>query len=173
MMKKQFKDALWCDCENDTDRANFIAMGRACETGIISKSIQSELVNVFNYRAGWSEERLGQLTRIAELEAESTRKGKETKRAIDVVFCLINGFAEAETCIAELEGQLKKARAADAIAKSNVLDVQQECIKANKRITELEADIKLLEAGVVTVDGEREVLYGRIDELEQALEGGK
>ena len=103
MMKKQFKDALWCDCENDTDRANFIAMGRACETGIISKSIQSELVNVFNYRAGWSEERLGQLTRIAELEA----------------------------------------------------------------------DIKLLEAGVVTVDGEREVLYGRIDELEQALEGGK
>ena len=118
-------------------------------------------------------ENKNQAARIAELEAESKRKGKETEQAIDVGFSLINGFAEAETCIAELEGQLKIARAADAIAKSNVLDVQQECIKANKRITELEADIKLLEAGVVTVDGEREVLYGRIDELLQAMKGGE
>ena len=29
-----------------------------------------------------------------------------------------------------------------------------------------------LEASVVTVDGEREVLYGRIDELVQAMKGG-
>ena len=67
--------------------------------------------------------------------------------------------------IAELEGRLMSANDANT-AWSLVSDTK------DARITELEADIKLLEAGVVTVDGEREVLYGRIDELEQAMKGG-
>ena len=52
------------------------------------------------------------------------------------------------------------------------VEVRTDMFELLARIAELEADIKLLEAGVVTVDGEREVLYGRIDELEQALKGG-
>ena len=48
-----------------------------------------------------------------------------------------------------------------------------EAVAKDARIAGLEADIKLLEAGVVTVDGEREVLYGRIDELLQAMKGGE
>ena len=63
------------------------------------------------------------------------------------------------------------AGAAVVAAECNALQTENENQAA--RIAELEADIKLLEAGVVTVDGEREVLYGRIDELEQAMKGGE
>jgi len=42
-------------------------------------------------------------------------------------------------------------------------------ITKDARIAELEGDIKLLEAGVVTADGEREGLYDRIDDLEQCI----
>lgn len=56
-MKKPLTEALWCDCETDEERADFIALGRACETGIVAKSIQSELVNVFRFRAGIMKDR--------------------------------------------------------------------------------------------------------------------
>ena len=56
-MKKALLEALWSDCETDDERANFLASGRACETGIIAKTLQSELANVFRFRAGIMKER--------------------------------------------------------------------------------------------------------------------
>lgn len=56
-MKKPLLQALWSDCETDEDRANFILIGRACETGIIAKSIQSEVANAFSFRAGIMKQR--------------------------------------------------------------------------------------------------------------------
>ena len=51
-MRKPLSEALWCDCETDEERANFIRIGRAHETGIIAKSIQCEIANVFDFRSG-------------------------------------------------------------------------------------------------------------------------
>lgn len=55
--KKTLSEALWYDCETDEERANFISIGRAHETGIIAKSIQAEIANVFLFRAGIMKER--------------------------------------------------------------------------------------------------------------------
>jgi len=45
------KDALWCDCESDDERALFLQSGRAHETGIIAQAIQDEVAEAFKFRA--------------------------------------------------------------------------------------------------------------------------
>lgn len=43
--------ALWCDCENDEERFNFLLSGRAWETGIIAKELQNEVAMAFKFRS--------------------------------------------------------------------------------------------------------------------------
>ena len=89
-MKKPMADALWCDCETDEERANFIAIGRACETGIIAKAIQSELVNIFSFRAGvMRERRAAQL--LSNTDDKETVAPKETieKDSLETLVCEI------------------------------------------------------------------------------------
>jgi len=52
-MKNNIKlsEALWCDCETDAERVDFLLMGRGYETGIIAKAIQHEVAMAFHFRA--------------------------------------------------------------------------------------------------------------------------
>ena len=54
---KKLSDALWDDCETDEERFNFLASGRAWETGIIAKSIQHEVAMAFHFRSEIMKER--------------------------------------------------------------------------------------------------------------------
>lgn len=49
-MKTDMKDALWNDCETDLERADFIRMGRAWQTGIIAHDLQSDVAMAFEFR---------------------------------------------------------------------------------------------------------------------------
>ena len=44
-------DALWSDCETDSERVDFLLLGRGYETGIIAKAIQHEVAMAFQFRA--------------------------------------------------------------------------------------------------------------------------
>jgi hypothetical protein len=58
--RRRLMDALWDDCETDFERFDFLLSGRACETGIIAQSIQSEVAMAFRFRAEIMQERANQ-----------------------------------------------------------------------------------------------------------------
>lgn len=47
MADTKMSEKLWRDCKSDQERADFILCGRAHETGVIAKSIQSEVAMAF------------------------------------------------------------------------------------------------------------------------------
>jgi hypothetical protein len=46
-MKRPMKTALWCDCENDHERAEFIKSGRAVATGVMAPAVQQDVEQAF------------------------------------------------------------------------------------------------------------------------------
>ena len=70
--------------------------------------------------------------------------------------------------VERLEGQNKIAWASDAIAKSHMFDAQQDCIKANKRIAELEAAVRGIIAGL---NSQRGYYPKTVALLEKAIKG--
>lgn len=45
-MKRPLEKALWCDCENDQDRLEFLKSGRAWETKIIAMSVVKDIIKI-------------------------------------------------------------------------------------------------------------------------------
>ena len=42
---------LYADCKTDTEKASFFRSGRGWESGIVAKSLEGDLVDVFTFRA--------------------------------------------------------------------------------------------------------------------------
>jgi len=47
-MKRPMETALWCDCETDAERAEFIRLGRAYATGVIASVVAEELADAYD-----------------------------------------------------------------------------------------------------------------------------
>lgn len=49
-MHDKYINKVWSECADDIERAEFIECGRAWETGIIARGIETEVAEAFRFR---------------------------------------------------------------------------------------------------------------------------
>lgn len=65
---KPWAEALYCDCEDNIERAFFFACGRAHETGIVAEAVAKDIARAF-YAAHF----VGELTYPTNLSGEGEK----------------------------------------------------------------------------------------------------
>lgn len=91
-MKRPLELALWCDCENDQDRALLLRSGRAHESGIVAKAVADDLARALEEliairsesAKGQEDARLGRMVRRMKVD-ESLHRDEKGWTYVDLI----------------------------------------------------------------------------------------